>query len=859
VPASACFSFVKHVRDQLRPILRDRRAQTVALLALFLSIPALAAAADRAPRPAQREADRLLDVRTGQRGAATAATRASQRRLRRRLGRGAVMRVDRATATPRLVADLDGALSRRPGARPATLALDFLRRQREAFALDRSDLEGLEPEHEYRSREGVTYVRLRQRFRGVPALDGATTAAVRDGRLLSLAGAPQPDLEVPSVRPRVGAARALRAALRDVGADRPVRPERSGSRSVRFQGGHRADLVLFGSPGGARLAWSLLVSVDSQRVLRTVVDARSGEVLRRANLVRRADTGKALDYQPGVPSGGTAVPKPFAAYIDSGNNILRGNFAWTYADQNGADDTATTPNPSAGTQIPPSSDSGTAAAKWDYTAVTEPAGTADPGRSCPASGCTWNGPALLAPGSAFTLENNWQLNRNQVATQVHYFVNRFHDHLLGAPISFDAASGNFEGADRVHAQVDDGANIAAGFPDPSHTNNASMFTPPDGSPPIMEMFLFSGRGAHDVNGGDDAQVVLHEYTHGLSNRLVCCDAGGFGQLSSDQSGAMGEAWSDWYMFDYLEGAAFQADTSAPGQLVQGRYENVDFVSEASDCPVGSASTNCPNGGYTYDDFGRISRFGPEVHADGEIWMQTLWDLRTRLIAAHGRPDGITRARRLVTGGMRRSPGEPDFLDMRDAILAADSALQGGADSGLIRDVFAARGMGACAASDGGNDTTPTADFRVNTPAGGCSGTPPTPPTGPQTPAVTPPKLLSDIGFGGFPRRASLRRVLRRGLSGRISCDVSCSFRASLVLPRRSARRAGLRGRTVVVSRTRGAVSTGGASRKVRFKFKRSVARRLRRLTRGTALEVRVGAVDPRGTGRAEKKKLTLKR
>jgi len=46
---------------------------------------------------------------------------------------------------------------------------------------------------------------------------------------------------------------------------------------------------------------------------------------------------------------------------------------------------------------------------------------------------------------------------------------------------------------------------------------------------------------------------------------------------------------------------------------------------------------------------------------------------------------------------------------------------------------------------------------------------------------------------------------------------------------------------------------------VRFRFKRGVARKLRRLTRGTALELRVTATDSRGTRRSEKKKLRLRR
>lgn len=127
---------------------------------------------------------------------------------------------------------------------------------------------------------------------------------------------------------------------------------------------------------------------------------------------------------------------------------------------------------------------------------------------------------------------------------------------------------------------------------------------------------------------------------------------------------------------------------------------------------------------------------------------------------------------------------------------------------------------------------------------------------------TPPafSLLSDLGFGGFPgRRTSLRRVLSRGLAGRISCNVDCTFRASLVLPRASARKARFRGRTVVVSRVSSNDSAGGSGRRIRFKFKRSVAQKMRRLTRGTAIEVRVTASDSRGTRRTEKKTLRLKR
>ena len=62
------------------------------------------------------------------------------------------------------------------------------------------------------------------------------------------------------------------------------------------------------------------------------------------------------------------------------------------------------------------------------------------------------------------------------------------------------------------------------------------------------MHLFSDGGHYD--GANDASLVFHEYTHGLSNRLVT-DAQGFGALSTAQAGAIGEGTSDFYALDYL--------------------------------------------------------------------------------------------------------------------------------------------------------------------------------------------------------------------------------------------------------------------------------------------------------------------
>ena len=204
-------------------------------------------------------------------------------------------------------------------------------------------------------------------------------------------------------------------------------------------------------------------------------------------------------------------------------------------------------------------------------------------------------------------------------------------------------------------------------------------------------------------------MVYHEYTHGLSNRLVV-DANGNSTLGNVQAGSMGEAWSDWYAMDYLVNQGQLVDTNASGELRVGDYVGAgkDLIrTQPLDCAVGSTSAKCPGlpgktGGYTYGDFGVIAG-GPEVHADGEIWGETLWDLRTRI--------GSSAAESLITRAMELSPANPSYLDMRNSILQAD-AVQGGKRNAAIWSVFANRGMGYFASALNGDDSTPFEDFSL---------------------------------------------------------------------------------------------------------------------------------------------------
>ena len=343
--------------------------------------------------------------------------------------------------------------------------------------------------------------------------------------------------------------------------------------------------------------------------------------------------------------------------------------------------------------------------------------------------CSWDPKAF----------QDWATNSNHSATQLFWYVNLFHDHLKAAPIGFDANSGNFEQNgtvpahdDVVVAQAQDGANLDPdGLPDHFHANNANMLVPPDGQDGLMQMYLWAPWKDSDLNalpnyravdGADDPSLVFHEYTHGLTGRLVT-DAQGYGALNGAQAGAIDEGTADWYALDYLVEQGLFPDGPGP-DVTMAPYEVVGptgLRTQAIDCTVGAVDPQCPDsgggggpGGYTYGDFAKVLG-GAEEHADGEIWAQTIWQLRQRLIQVHGpsdpgiQTDGVDRARTLLTDALRLAPPNPTFLDMRNAILLADT-LKGLADHALIWQVFSQRGMGYAASTRGTDDVTPVPDI-----------------------------------------------------------------------------------------------------------------------------------------------------
>ena len=280
---------------------------------------------------------------------------------------------------------------------------------------------------------------------------------------------------------------------------------------------------------------------------------------------------------------------------------------------------------------------------------------------------------------------------NAAITNLFYWNNIIHD--VAYEYGFDEASGNFQqnnygkggsGGDYVRAEAQDGGG----------TCNANFATPVDGQLPRMQMYVCNQR-----DGDFDNLVIVHEYAHGISNRLT----GGRTSICLQNNEQMGEGWSDWYglMLTMKEGDTktqsrtvgtylFGQDTSGPG--IRAYPYNTDMaVNPPTDDAIKTAAI---------------------PHGVGSVWAMMLWEMTWGLIDAYGFDSDIysgtggnNMALAIVTEALKIQPCSPGFVSGRNAILAADQALYGGVNTCIIWQAFAKRGLGYSASQGSSNSTT----------------------------------------------------------------------------------------------------------------------------------------------------------
>jgi extracellular elastinolytic metalloproteinase len=317
--------------------------------------------------------------------------------------------------------------------------------------------------------------------------------------------------------------------------------------------------------------------------------------------------------------------------------------------------------------------------------------------------------------------------------------NRMHDwsyHLGFTERAWNAQDFNFGSPTLENDELDgnvQAGGASGGAPTWSGRDNAFMSTRPDGTSSVTSMFLWQPIAgtfyAPCVDGDYDMSVIGHEYNHMIENRMI----GKGVRRQGHHAGAMGESSSDFTAAEYLNEYGFQtpgADPFAVGPYVTGdgdqaiRNYNMSWPSAGHFPEPGLDPFINP---LNFSDVG-YDLTGPQVHADGEIWTATNFDIRELLLQRYPQ-QGLNHQRECADGqrpaqdcpGNRRwiqlvfdayllAPVAPTFLDMRDAILAADVIRFGGANQDLLWLAFARRGFGQNAANAGTQDVQPTPDF-----------------------------------------------------------------------------------------------------------------------------------------------------
>ena len=547
---------------------------------------------------------------------------------------------------------------------------------------------------------------LRQRFGGLPSgSDGLATLGISAGKVVYVSSTLVPDAPA-AAQPEpatLDETRALEIARSNAGlaADQIA----------------TSRVVLTAVPlpaGGARTAYQvvLLGNSDTETAFTTYVDARSGEVLLRDDLV---------DHDSDNPEWAVFPANPPADYSSTDTRVK-----WCLVAGPGCERTVSV----AGTGqawdtdangTPTNTTAGIAARsteKWDSLSD----GTVGTRTSTPSPTREYTYPWTNQWHDARCNPNVFSTpQQNDIdAAMANLFAthNRMHD--WSYHLGFTPATWNLEGNDPELGNAQAGGRAGGAPPAFASRNNANQFSPPDGVPAVTNMFLWQALPgifyAPCVDGDYDTSVIGHEYAHAISGRLIAGPDRGW---QGAQAGAMNESHSDLLAMEYMYEYGFRPKGNTP--YVIGGYVTGDPGSGIRNYDMSKSPLNYSD--LTYD------LVGQQVHADGEIWTATSFDVRQAFVDRYGL--GTPALQRACADGavtvdkcpgnrrwiqlefdalLLSANGAVSMLDIRDAMLAADQIRFGGANTPMMWTAFAQHGMGRDATSAGPNDADAVPSF-----------------------------------------------------------------------------------------------------------------------------------------------------
>ncbi len=604
------------------------------------------------------------------------------------------------------------------------VVMNFLSSNAAMLGMNSKDISSLEViDRIYSKVTGTTHIFLRQVHEGLPVYNSQMQVNMdREQRILSVNNSAMTDMaaSVTVTKPGIDLSAAVGKAAEHLGISLSNPPKTLNAAagteqvtSVDHSGISREPIQgkLMWLPihkGMMRLVWNFQIhTLDQQHVYDFTVDAESGKVWTRFDWVA---SEQYRVYARPAESPNHVSPQP-----PSDGRTLENNPANATASPFGWHDT----NGSAGAEFT-TTRGNNVYAYTDTDANNTPDAGSDP-----------NGGNTLNFNFPVNLNSAPDSYKNAAVTNLFYWNNIIHD--VQYQYGFDEAAGNFQtnnygkgglGGDAVRAEAQDG----------SGTNNANFMTPGDGSAPRMQMYLWN-RSSPERDGDLDNGIIIHEYGHGISTRLVGGPSNANCLTNNQQPG---EGLSDWWALVYTAKAGDRGTdhrgigTYAFGQPVTG--EGIRDQPYSTDPTVNTWTYASINGA-------RIP------HGVGAVWAQAAWEAYWALVDNWGfDPNlynalgnaGNQRMMLYVNEGLKNTACNPTFTQVRDGIIDAAKVLHGGEDVCRLWTAFAAFGLGTDAVSGGPASTSPTNGFSV--PAS-CQVS-----TGPVT-AITAP--MSDATVGGI--------------------------------------------------------------------------------------------------------------
>jgi extracellular elastinolytic metalloproteinase len=297
------------------------------------------------------------------------------------------------------------------------------------------------------------------------------------------------------------------------------------------------------------------------------------------------------------------------------------------------------------------------------------------------------GPTLNFSGysfsQVFTEENQYE---DAAITNLFYWVNILHD--LMYVYGFDEKAGNFQEVNYSASGRDKDSVLVLAQND-ARECNASFASPIEGFRPQMKIDVCG-----DKDGAFDNVIVIHEFAHGISNRLV---GGGFGSSCLRNEEHMGEGWSDWYA---LMTTMKSGDSEEIPRGIATYYRG--FGTLGGGVRKYPYTTDITLNPLTYNSI----KTAIIPHGVGAIWSSMLWEMTWGLINRYGfDPDltnftgninqdaGNVMALAIVTEALKLTPCSPGFVDARDAILTAAVGIYGDSMDCVLWPAFAKRGLG----------------------------------------------------------------------------------------------------------------------------------------------------------------------